>query len=284
MKSTLRASVLSLRPKQWVKNLLLFVAPFAAGGTTTREVFFSIIGFWAFSMASSIGYILNDLNDIENDRNHPKKKSRPFASGILSVQLGFLIVGILLLVLLAFLSQLPHLFTLVVIVYILNTLIYTRFLKHLPVLEMFAVAFGFVLRLIAGAVVVDLAISEWFLLVGGFGALFVVAEKRLAEKKQAGSRDVRQVVKVYTPEFLYSSTAISVAVCVTSYCFWAFRQSINPFWFQMSVIPFVMALFQYRWMSERDGIEAPEDAILRDVPLLILAFLCVITLTLGIYG
>jgi decaprenyl-phosphate phosphoribosyltransferase len=284
MKSTLRASVLSLRPKQWVKNLLLFVAPFAAGGTTTREVFFSIIGFWAFSMASSIGYILNDLNDIENDRNHPKKKSRPFASGILSVQLGFLIIGILLLVLLAFLSQLPHLFTLVVIIYILNTLIYTRFLKHLPVLEMFAVAFGFVLRLIAGAVVVDLAISEWFLLVGGFGALFVVAEKRLAEKKQAGSRDVRQVVKVYTPEFLYSSTAISVAVCVTSYCFWAFRQSINPFWFQMSVIPFVMALFQYRWISERDGIEAPEDAILRDVPLLILAFLCVITLTLGIYG
>ncbi len=284
MTSTFRASFLALRPKQWVKNLLLFVAPFAAGGTTTREVIFSIIGFWAFSIASSIGYILNDLSDIENDRNHPKKKSRPFASGILSVRLGFLIVGVLLLVLLAFLSQLPHLFTLVVIIYILNTLIYTRFLKHLPVLEMFAVAFGFVLRLIAGAVVVDLAISEWFLLVGGFGALFVVAEKRLAEKKQAGSQDVRQVVKVYTPEFLYSSTAISVAVCVTSYCFWAFRQSINPFWFQMSVIPFVMALFQYRWISERDGIEAPEDAILRNVPLLILAFLCVITLTLGIYG
>lgn len=279
-----RASLLALRPKQWVKNLLLFVAPFAAGGITTRELFFSIMGFFAFSMASSVGYILNDLSDIDNDRNHPKKKSRPFASGILSVRAGFLIVGVVVLILLALLFQLPYLFTAVVIIYIFNTMIYTRFLKHHPVLEMFAVAFGFVLRLIAGGVVVNLAISEWFLLVGGFGALFVVAEKRLAEKKQADSRDVRQVVKVYTPQFLYSSTAISVSVCITSYCFWAFRQSVNSFWFQMSVIPFVMALFQYRWISERDGVEAPEDAILRDVPLLILALLCVIALALGIYG
>lgn len=234
-------------------------------------------------MASSIGYILNDLSDIENDRKHPKKKLRPFASGILSVRVGFLIIGVLFLILLALLSYLPFLFTVIVIIYTLNTLCYTRFLKQVPVLEMFAVAIGFMLRLIAGGVVINLAISEWFLLVGGFGALFVVAEKRLAEKKQANSQDVRQVVKEYTPEFLYSGTAISVAVCVTSYCFWAFRQSINPFWFQLSVIPFVMSLFQYRWISERDGNEAPEEAILRDVPLLILALLCVISLAIGIY-
>jgi decaprenyl-phosphate phosphoribosyltransferase len=283
VKSTLGASILALRPKQWVKNLLLFVAPFAAGTYATQEMSYSIIGFFAFSMASSVGYILNDLSDIENDRKHPKKKSRPFASGILSVRAGFLIIGVLVLILLALLFPLPRLFTLVVIIYTLNTLFYTTILKRVPVLEMFAVAFGFVLRLIAGGLVINLAISEWFLLVGGFGALFVVAEKRLAEKKQASSQDVRQVVKEYTPEFLYSSTAISVAICITSYCFWAFRQSINPFWFQISVIPFVMALFQYRWISERDGVEAPEDAILGDVPLLILALLCVTSLTIGIY-
>ena len=275
--------MLALRPKQWVKNLLLFVAPFAAGGIATQENFLSIIGFLAFSIASSIGYIINDLSDIENDQKHTKKKSRPFASGILSVRAGFLIVGGLVLILLLLLSHLPPLFTVVVIIYTLNTMFYTWFLKHVPVLEMFAVAFGFVLRLIAGGLVINLVISEWFLLVGGFGALFVVAEKRLAEKKLADSREVRQVVKEYTLEFLYSSTAISVAVCVTSYCFWAFRQSINPFWFQLSVIPFVMALFQYRWISERDGSEAPEDAILRDLPLLILALSCVIFLSIGIY-
>ena len=283
MKSVFRASVLALRPKQWVKNLLLFVAPFAAGRITTPEIFFSIIGFFAFSMASSAGYILNDLSDLEIDRKHPKKKSRPFASGILSVRIGFLIIGVLVLILLTLLCQLPYLFAVVVFVYTLNTLLYTRVLKHIPVLEMFAVAFGFVLRLIAGGVVINLAISEWFLLVSGFGALFVVAQKRLAEKKHADFQDVRQVVKEYNSEFLYSSTAISVAVCVTSYCFWAFRQSINPFWFQMSVIPFVMALFQYRWISERDGIEAPEDAMLRDAHFLILALICVISLSIGIY-
>jgi decaprenyl-phosphate phosphoribosyltransferase len=281
---TLRAGLLALRPKQWVKNLLLFVAPFAAGINTTHQVFTIIIGFLAFSMASSIGYVINDLSDIESDRRHPIKKSRPFASGMLSPKMGFLIIAILALILLSALSQLPDSFTLVVFIYIFNTLLYTRFLKQVPVLEMFAVAFGFVLRLIAGGVVIDLIISEWFLLVGGFGALFVVAEKRLAELRHSGSRDVRQVVKQYTSEFLYSSTAISVAVCVTSYCFWAFRQSINPFWFQISVLPFVMALFQYRWISERDGIEAPEDAILRDFPLLILGLLCAISLSIGIHG
>jgi decaprenyl-phosphate phosphoribosyltransferase len=278
-----RASVFALRPKQWVKNLLLFVAPFSAGINTTHEIFFTMIGFLAFSMASSIGYVFNDLIDVESDRRHPKKKSRPFASGILSVRVGFLIIGVLTLFLLVLLSHLPYQFSVVIIIYILNTLIYTKFLKKVPVLEMFTVAFGFVLRLIAGGVVINLAVSEWFLLVGGFGALFVVAEKRLAEKKKADSQDVRRVVKEYTSEFLYSSTAISVAVCVASYCFWAFRQSVNPFWFQISVIPFVMALFQYRWVSERDGIEAPEDAILRDVALLLLALFCVISLTIGIY-
>lgn len=284
MRITLRAGLLALRPKQWVKNLLLFVAPFAAGIDTTHQFFTMIIGFLAFSMASSIGYVINDLSDIESDRRHPIKKSRPFASGMLSPKMGFLIIAILALILLSALSQLPDSFTLVVFIYIFNTLLYTRFLKQVPVLEMFAVAFGFVLRLIAGGVVIDLIISEWFLLVGGFGALFVVAEKRLAELRHSGSRDVRQVVKQYTSEFLYSSTAISVAVCVTSYCFWAFRQSINPFWFQISVLPFVMALFQYRWISERDGIEAPEDAILRDFPLLILGLLCAISLSIGIHG
>lgn len=284
MRITLRASLLALRPKQWVKNFLIFVAPFAAGINASQQVIMIIIGFFAFSMASSIGYVINDLSDIESDRRHPRKKSRPFASGILSPRIGFLIIAILALILLLALSQLPGSFTLLVFIYIFNTLLYTRFLKQVPVLEMFAVAFGFVLRLIAGGVVIDLIISEWFLLVGGFGALFVVAEKRLAELRHSGSRDVRQVVKHYTSEFLYSSTAISVAVCATSYCFWAFRQSINPFWFQISVLPFVMALFQYKWISERDGIEAPEDAILRDLPLLILGLLCVISLSIGIHG
>lgn len=202
-----------------MKNFLLFVAPFAAGINTTQHIIIIMIGFLAFSMASSIGYIINDLSDIESDRRHPRKKSRPFASRILSPRMGFLIIAILVLILFLALSQLPDSFTLVVFIYIFNTFLYTRFIKQIPVLEMFAVAFRFVLRLIAGGVVIDLVISEWFLLVGGFGALFVVAEKRLAELRHSGSRDVRQVVKKYTSEFLYSSTAISVAVCVTSYCF-----------------------------------------------------------------
>lgn len=276
-------SLLSLRPKQWIKNLLLFVAPFAAGIGFSFRLTDSLLGFFAFCFASSIGYIVNDLNDIELDRLHPRKKQRPFAAGNLSFKSGICLILLLILLLSILVSMLPIKFTFVIAMYLLNTHLYTKFFKTIPVIEMFSISFGFILRLISGAIVLDLAISSWFLIVGGFGALFVVSAKRLAEFKHIKQREVRKVIHEYTDQFLYSSTSISVAVSVTGYCMWALSENTNPFWHQISIVPFVMAFFRYRWIAERVVVEAPEDAILGDKSLLILMVSLVVCLSIAIF-
>jgi decaprenyl-phosphate phosphoribosyltransferase len=283
MKSICYASLLALRPKQWIKNLLLFVAPFAAGVGFIPKLHDLILGFIVFCLASSFGYIINDLNDFEIDKMHPKKKHRPFASGALSFKQGIVILVALFLLVIFLGQDLQDKFKLIIVLYVLNTFIYSKLLKRIPVIELFVVAFGFVLRLLAGALVINLPLSEWFLIVGGFGALFVVSSKRLAEFRLKESQVVRQVINMYTFNFLHSVMTTSVAVCITAYTFWAFSQPINPFWFQLSIIPFVMGFFRLKWISEFDGIELPEEAILGDKPLLMLSLCSFILLSAGIY-
>ncbi len=273
----------SLRPKQWAKNLLLFFAPFAAGIHSLPDLLNLGLGFIAFSIASSIGYLFNDLNDLDIDRKHPKKSLRPLASGSISPKNVIWLSVILLLILTGLLSLLLWTFAFVVVLYLINTYLYTAILKKIPVVEMFSVAFGFILRLIAGALLLELKISSWFLIVGGFGAVFVVTAKRLAEFRQAKHQTMRKVVEEYTDEFLYSSLSISASVCLTGYCIWALTQEQNAFWYQLSVAPFVMSVFRYRWMSERSIVEAPEDAILGDRTLLLLSICLVSFLTIAVY-
>lgn len=283
MRNYAKITFRALRIKQWVKNLLVFVAPFAAGVGFTENLIAAVIAFLAFSLASSIGYIVNDINDVELDRTHPEKRNRPFASGDLSIRSGYFLLILLALLLPITLVNLPHMFKIILALYLLNTYTYTKVLKNIPVVELFSVAIGFVLRLIAGGVVLNLAISEWFLIVGGFGALFVVTSKRLGERKHSGRREVRKVVVEYTINFLNLCAAVSVSICLTAYCFWAFSQKADLFWHQISVIPFVMTLFRFLWLSEGESIEAPEDVILGDWPLVVLLLCTMLSLTIAIY-
>jgi decaprenyl-phosphate phosphoribosyltransferase len=273
----------ALRPKQWAKNILLFVAPFAAGVDSMSAWFTVFLGFAGFCVASSIGYVLNDMKDMAIDREHPRKRNRPFASGDLSSKFGFTLVLVLASSLPFLLHSLPKMFTWIVVVYIINTALYTILLKQVPVIEMFFVAFGFVLRLIAGALVLNLAISEWFLIIGGFGALFVVCTKRLAELKQNKEQIVRKVVNDYSYDFLNSSSNICVAVCIASYCFWAFDQNSGSIWYQISIVPFVMGLYRFIWMTEKTIIDAPEDALLSDLYIILNALAIVFFLSIAIY-
>jgi decaprenyl-phosphate phosphoribosyltransferase len=284
MRKLILGVMAALRPKQWTKNFLLFVAPFAASVQFSSDLWYLFLGFLAFCAASSIGYVWNDLNDISIDRLHPKKSLRPFAAGVLSFRTGIKLIVVLTVLLFLLVLNLRPEFMVVVMIYLFNTFLYTTFFKTIPVIEMFSVAFGFILRLISGALVMGLEISEWFLIVGGFGALFVVSAKRLAEFKQAESRPVRKVINEYTSEFLYSITSISVAVSVTAYCIWAFTQERNPFWYQISVLPFVMGFFRYRWISEKINVEVPEDAILKDRSLLSLSACLILSLTVAIFN
>jgi decaprenyl-phosphate phosphoribosyltransferase len=274
---------IALRPKQWTKNLLIFVAPFAAGVAKPELLFNALIGFVAFSIASSIGYVINDLGDLDVDRKHPKKKFRPFASGSLSLAAGITLIFVLFSILSILFTHTPTKFNICVFVYMLNTTLYSKFLKNVPVVDMFMVASGFVMRLIAGALVMNLVISEWFLIVGGFGALFIVSHKRLAELKNGQIDDVRLVISSYNAEFLNSISSICVSVSLTAYSIWAFSQESNSFWYQVSIIPFAMSFFRYKWMSDRFDLESPEDAILEDKVMMMMATFSLFTLTIAIY-
>ncbi len=283
MKSRIILGWWALRPKQWTKNVLVLVAPFAAGVNTFSQLRISVFAFVAFSAASSIGYLVNDLNDIEIDRGHPKKGKRPFASGALSPRFGYLMIGLLLVFLVLLLLAFTPKFALVVYLYLFNSVLYTKFFKSYPVLEMFLVAVGFVLRLIAGALALNLALSEWFLIVGGFGALYIVSIKRLAELKQENLREVRKVINSYSSDFLNFVAYSSSSVTLTSYCLWAFDQVSKPFWYQISVLPFMIALFRFGWISDRKSIEVPEDTILHDRPMLFSSTVLIATLSIAVF-
>src|SRR2546421_5281700 len=185
--SLLMGLVRTARPKQWVKNVLVVVAPGAAGVLDNGRPFFQTsIAFVCFCLAASGTYFLNDAADVEADRRHPKKRTRPVAAGIVSVNTARA-AGITLIVLAVGLSfTAGWQLAVTVAAYVAITTLYSSWLKHVPVFDIVAVASGFVLRAIAGAAATGVPISDWFFIVASFGSLFMVTGKRHAERAQMG--------------------------------------------------------------------------------------------------
>jgi decaprenyl-phosphate phosphoribosyltransferase len=270
----MRAALEAMRPQQWVKNVLVFVAPAAAGKILHLAVFVhSCLAFAAFSLVASATYLVNDIRDADADRRHPKKRHRPVAAGRLA-PVGALALAIALaLGGLALPLLLPHPAGLYLIlgVYLLITSAYSAGLKHVPIIELAAVASGFFLRAYAGALANHIPVSEWFLVVISFGALFLVLGKRSAEKHHDASSH-RAVLAEYSKQFLHSALTLSATVVVTAYCLWAFdtsatglsSQNYDALPVRLSVAPVVLAmLFVLRSAESPDG-EKPEDLVLRN--------------------
>ncbi|MDP9020902.1 MAG: decaprenyl-phosphate phosphoribosyltransferase, partial [Actinomycetota bacterium] len=240
-----------LRPRQWIKNVLVFAAP-GAGGVLTQppELAETLVAFVAFCLAASGTYCLNDASDAEADRRHPRKHTRPVASGAVSVTLAR-VLGIALVVVgvgIGFATgswKLPA----ATAGYVALTTTYTVWLKHVAVLDIAAVAAGFVIRALAGAAATGVDVSDWFLIVASFGSLFMVAGKRSAELAHGG--DVvgqRAVLGQYSTEFLGYVRSLSSGVAVLAYTLFALERAEagGPFvWFELSIIPFVLAILRY---------------------------------------
>lgn len=259
---------MTLRPKQWVKNLLVFAAPLAAGGilhgnTLSR----GFIAFLAFSFASSVGYIVNDLKDIERDKRNPKKSKRPLASGRISTAqaMGILVLCAVLAVIAA--SALSLSFQITLLCYMALTLSYSFGLKHQPVVELLIVALGFVMRAIGGAAATNTPISKWFLVVTTFGSLVIVTAKRLAEAESLADADVRPVIREYPLPFLRFVLAVSASVTLTGYSLWAFALPESRPYAQISLLPVCIGLFRYVWLVEKGEGQIPEDLLLHDLTL-----------------
>jgi decaprenyl-phosphate phosphoribosyltransferase len=277
----------AVRPRQWTKNLLVLAAPGAAGVLLEPTAALqTALAFGAMTAASSATYLLNDIRDVRGDREHPVKRSRPIAAGTLPTPVAAAAAGVLAVaaVVVPVLADRP-LLAVVVVVYGVLTTAYSLGLKHVRLLELVVVAAGFVLRAIAGAVAVDVPVSEWFLIVVSAAALYVVASKRYAEKRDQAVTS-RPVLADYTPDLLQEVRTATVAVALVGYLLWAFQiaDGAGVPWHPLSAIPFALALFEFGAATHDGAGEAPEDVILAGGPTVGYGLAWAVLFALGTYG
>jgi len=282
----------ALRPRQWVKNLLVLAAPlFALGGDVHydyRDVLIKVgIAFVAFSLAASSIYLVNDARDVEADREHPTKRFRPIAAGVVPESLAYALA-----VVLAVASLVISWFTtpnlaLVIAIYIAIQLAYCFGLKHQAVLDICIVSSAYLIRAIAGGAAADIPLSQWFLLVMAFGSLFMVAGKRYAELQLAertGAK-IRKSLESYTSTYLRFVWTLSAAAVVVCYGLWAFERDriTDGSWFAVSMVPFTIAILRYAVDVDGGIAGEPEDIALRDRVLQLLAVALIGTLGAAVF-
>ncbi len=278
----------AMRPKQWLKNVLVFAAPGAAGVLDSAHDFgLTVIAFVSFCLAASGIYVWNDLQDVEADRIHPTKRNRPFAAGTVSVGVGRAMGVALPVAALALAAATGRWETvLVVAVYLVLTLSYTFWLKEVAIIDLLAIASGFVLRAAAGAVAVDVPMSRWFVLCVTFGSLFIVVGKRYAELQEVGAQaGTRTTLDTYTPGFLRMLLSTSLSGALISYCVWAFETAEGtdfPF-YELSIVPMIAALFRYLLVLERGEGSAPEEVFARDRVLQLAGLIWIIIYGVAVY-
>lgn len=276
------------RPRQWMKNLLVLAAPLAAGVIDEPEVFARLaLAFVAFTAAASAVYLLNDTIDAEADRLHPTKRNRPIAAGLVPPVVALATSAVLAVVAMTVSWLVADRLALTIGVYLVLQVAYALWLKDQPVLDLAVVASGFLLRAIAGGVAADVPLSQWFLLVASFGSLFMVAGKRYSEMHAIGGRaGTRRSLQAYSESYLRFVWSLAAGVTVTAYSLWAFEIGQDaPFdWEAVSIAPFVLGLLRYAVDIDRGLAGEPEDAVLRDPVLLVLAAVWVGTFAIGVYS
>lgn len=289
--STWRALIRTARPKQWSKNVLVFAAPAAAGVLDEPDQLLrTLVAFVAFCLAASGTYFFNDALDAHVDRLHPTKQFRPVAAGLISERLAKIVAGIL--VLLGILVAAPvqdGKLSAVVASYVLLTITYSAWLKHEPVVDLGMVAAGFVIRAIAGGVATGVHISDWFLIVAGGASLFIVTGKRYAEQIELGDSGGahRATLTAYSRGYLSYVRAVASGVTIMAYCLWAFENAAKTgeqLWFEISIVPFVLAILRYAHIIEQGRGGAPEDVFLADRVIQVLGLLWAITFIIGVYA
>jgi 4-hydroxybenzoate polyprenyltransferase len=264
-----------LRPRQWLKNVFVFAGlVFSRHFLILESVEKSILAFIVFSLLSSSGYILNDVLDYREDRQHPVKSKRPIAAGKIKRMPAGLLSIVLAVVSLAGGYILGRNFLVVCIIYGLLMLVYSIGVKHVVILDVLFVAFGYVLRAIAGAVVIDVEISSWLLLCTLLLALFLAVAKRRTEIIRLGedaSRH-RRILVQYSPVLLNQMIAIVTAACIVAYCLYTLApETVAKFGTKNLIftIPFVIyGIFRYLFITyKKQQTDIPEKALFGDLPL-----------------
>jgi 4-hydroxybenzoate polyprenyltransferase len=294
----------SLRPRQWTKNFAVFIGlVFSQRLFDIHALERAVLAFVIFCLVASSIYLLNDLLDLERDRKHPTKRNRPLASGRLSIAWASFAIGILLTtcgILMGVLYQIPLqgsdifaylggtnlLFTIIIIAYLFLMVLYSIRLKHIVLIDVFVIASGFVLRIMAGAVVIPVNISAWLYLVTSFLALFLALGKRRNELilLQGEASHHRRILKEYSIPMLDQMITITVAATVISYSLYT-AEGVTGHHRLIITIPFVLyGMFRYLYLvyMRMEG-GSPEEVLLRDRHMLGTVLLCVVLIGLVLY-
>ncbi|MCS6981720.1 MAG: decaprenyl-phosphate phosphoribosyltransferase [Flavobacteriales bacterium] len=260
------------RPKQWIKNLFLFLPLFFAGKLFEMKAWrLTLAGFVAFCLASSAVYILNDLMDISHDRQHPTKRYRPLASGSVSpswalgLALGLGAVAFLV----AF--PLPTLFIYILSFYVIQNVAYSLRLKHIPILDVALVSLGFVWRILAGGVLGSIPVSNWIVLMTFLLALFLGFAKRRDDVLiflESGKK-MRRAVDGYNLEFIHMSMVLSAGVVLVCYIMYTLSEEVVARWhtdkLYLTAFPVLLGVVRYLQLTLVEGKSAdPTAVLLRD--------------------
>ena len=284
---------LASRPNQWTKNLLVFLAPLFAFSFDTQTLLTSIKAFIAFCLISSSIYLINDSIDKDKDKKHPTKKFRAIASGLVSIKSAFILSLVYFSLSFIIGFSINIFFGFILILYFLVQILYCFKLKHIPIIEFFCIASGFILRSVAGGVAAIIFISSWFLLSVGMLSLFLAVEKRKAEivNLQNSKLNTRKVLKSYSLTLINKFEAVLTSSTIMTYSLWAYGPSIggSKSTFMIITIPLVMlGIFRYQMLSDikqnrilkksNINLETPEKIIFTDKPIqiIVLSWLLII--------
>ncbi|MGW3285472.1 decaprenyl-phosphate phosphoribosyltransferase [Streptomyces sp. NPDC001002] len=278
--SILRGLLKTARPKQWIKNVLVVAAPAAAGQLFTRHALTQLaLVFALFTACAAAVYLINDARDAEADRAHPTKRHRPVAAGQVPVPVAYAVGGALTAlapVLAAWLVS-PVVAALLT-AYLGMQLAYCVSLKHVLVVDLVVVTTGFLMRAMIGGLALGIPLSRWFLITTGFGALFMVSAKRYSEAVQMAGKggSTRALLTEYTTGYLRFVWQLAAGVAVLGYCLWALEEggvphaSVLP-WRQLSMVAFILAVLRYAVFADRGTAGEPEDVVLHDRALALIA-------------
>jgi decaprenyl-phosphate phosphoribosyltransferase len=273
------------RPRQWSKNLLVLAAPCAADVIDQPQVAAQVAGaFLVLCLISSATYLVNDVRDREQDRLHPRKRSRPVASGDLSPSAALRVAAVLAFVGIASATAITPGLGAVACGYLALTMSYSLWLRRVIVVYVLAIAAGFVLRAIAGGVATDIYLSRWFVIVTASCAIYLVAGKRYAElREHPGSGAARSTLQRYSLRHLRLTLMVAATVAVGAYTGWAFTRPSHVLWYGLSIAPLVLWLGRYASLIGSGAGQTPEELILRDRTLLGLSFAWAFLFLGGVY-
>ena len=282
----IRLLLRSLRPRQWTKNGIVFLAFIFSLGQSYHldepddwlpKLLASIGAFVCFSMVSSAEYLVNDIRDIESDRLHPRKRERPIAAGLLPVNTAWTAASVLAALGIGGAFVLDWRVGCVALAYMLLMLAYSFYLKHVVLIDLMVIAAGFVLRAMAGALAIDVPISPWLYVVTALGALFLGINKRRAELEllQEDAGNHRKILDEYSHDLLDQMASTVTAATLMAYGLYTFTADGLPENHSMMLtIPFVLyGIFRYTYLvqTKKEG-GSPEEVLLKDVPII----LCII--------